>query len=243
MTLQLANMSPELLALLEKATAVQTTNTITIGFSLGLLEWISKNRTSKNGKTLVIAPVKGDLFTSNCPLIKAGGRLTTIEQANDWLWYQGELAIANNTMLDCSIIMDFGMIAFILKEMAKGKMTYAKVTFQKVEGIHKRLVQDKDGNFIPALTVDMYDRTKESLVIEAASNPTGIKAIYCDDDAQWEKAVIYASEKKLSGMNNWKKVQEEMGKKTEASSEDEEPTSGLDDLEDEEVSEPMTTNA
>jgi hypothetical protein len=238
MTLQLANMSPELLAFLEKAAVIETTNTITIGFSLGLLEWISKNRTSKNGKTLVIAPVKGDLFTSNCPLIKAGGRLTTIEQANDWLWYQGELAIANNTMLDCSIIMDFGMIAFILKEMAKGKMTYAKVTFQKVEGIHKRLVQDKDGNFIPALTVDMYDRTKESLVIEAASNPTGIKAIYCDDDAEWEKAVIYASEKKLKGMNNWKKLQEEKGK-TEESSEQSAPS--LDDLEDEEVSEPLIT--
>ena len=110
-------------------------------------------------------------------------------------------------------------------------MTYATVSISKVHGIHRRLVNDKFGQEVTALSIDMYDR--ESIQITAASNPDAASAIYCSDADRWFAAVTYTGQKARAGYDKWKSTVNAAGQTTSA--ENIESSESLDDLEDEVV--------
>ena len=220
--------SPELIAALQALQSQAKSNdSVSVGFSRGLLENVLTNL---NGKPATL--IRGDYHSSACALITSGGKKSTVEQANAWLGQLSEMAQAEMAVLDLSLVMDHKTLAKIIKQMVKEGMTYAIVTFSAVPGIHKRLAKSKaTGEVITALTVDMYD--KETIVVTVASNPMMLSAFYSEDDDQWMTAVANSAIAKRKGVDNWKATQAESGEKTEGTIEPSEDN--LDLLEDEAV--------
>lgn len=226
-----STLSPEVLALLEAAMSAKSDSTAVIGINFGLIEYALNNRTSKSGKPKVVTAIRGDYFSSNCPLITANGKMTSTEEANAWLGQLAEYSEAEGGVLDISITFDYKTLALIAKAMQREQMTYATISLSKVAGIHKRVAINKNGDTITALTIDLYDR--ESIEVKPAANPMAAGATYCNDDDVWFKAAMTSAQAKRDGMNKWKAVQDAKnkpvdGEQTESSSE------SLDDLEDEE---------
>lgn len=224
-------LSPEVLALLEAAMSTKQDSTATVGINFGLIEYALSNRTGKNGKPKVVTAIRGDYFSSNCPLITANGKTTTVEEANAWLGQLSEYSEAEGGVLDISVTFDYKTLAIIAKAMQREQMTYATISLSKVAGIHKRIATNKNGDTITALTIDLYDR--ESIEVKPAANPMAMGATYCNDDDTWFKAATTSAQAKQDGMNKWKAVQDAKNQSVDGNTE--ESSESLDDLEDEVV--------
>ena len=231
----MTTLAPEILALLQSAISTTTESSVVVGFNLGLLQSAYNNRTTRDGKPRVVTYVRGDLINANAPLIKAGGKTSTIEEANSWFGIMGELAEAEGAVLDLTVTFDFKTLGNIIKSMQKEGMSYANVTLTRVAGIHQRIAKTADGKDITALTVDIYDR--DNITVVAASNPMAASATYTDSDDAWMEAVKNSSARKRAGMDKWRATRSEDGEKTIDSSE---PGPSLDDLEEELVAMPQT---
>jgi hypothetical protein len=221
-------LSPEVLAMLELAMSTKVESTAVMGINFGLIEYALANRIGKNGKPKVVTSLRGDYFTSNCPLLTASGKASTIEEANSWLGVMAEYSEAEGSVLDVSVTLDYKTLTGIAKIMQKEGMTYATLSLSKVAGIHKRIAKNKDGQTITALAIDMFDR--ENIEVKAAGNPMAMGASYCNDDDVWFQATSVSAQAKRGGMDKWKAAQNAVGEKTSVDSE-----SSLDDLEEEEV--------
>jgi hypothetical protein len=224
-------LSPEVLAMLEMAMSTKVDSTAVVGINFGLVEYAISNRTSKSGKPKVVTAIRGDYFSSNCPLITANGKMTSIEEGNAWLGQLAEYSEAEGGVLDVSVTFDYKTLAIIAKQMQREQMTYATISLSKVAGIHKRVAVNKNGDTITALTIDLYDR--ESIEVKPAANPMAMGATYCNDDDTWFKAAATSAQVKRDSMNKWKAVQDAKNKSVDG--ETTEPSESLDDLADEEV--------
>lgn len=174
--------------------------TMRFGINVGLLRSILENR----GERQRVAAVRGEFFSSQeVPLIYKGKTQDAIK-SQQWLEKQAEQALELGGVLQVTVVMDFRCLAGILKSALKANASYISIGIQSVEGIHQRLVKNREDNIVTALSVDMFDSDLEHIEVKPASNPLNASAFYADDDATWEAAILNSVTKQVTGFKKWK---------------------------------------
>lgn len=191
--------------------ATPQSNTITLGFSLGLLQKALSNKTSKSGRPKVVTSIRGDYFSSNCPLIEGVGVITPPEEAAIVLDTMVEESLAADAPLSVDMVVDYKTLGRMVQSAVKQQATYVTICLQKVEGIHQRVTTANDGTLISAYSVDMFDR--EEWQVTATSNPMAKRAKYTksSEESTLREAVRNSAIRKRAGFDGWSKRVNENG--------------------------------